>query len=63
MTILWTYLKPYRWRAGFSVFLVILSSLFELAGPTITAIGIDLFVKPLQGGEPIGVSNPPMEAA
>ncbi|HEX6084994.1 MAG TPA: ABC transporter ATP-binding protein [Thermoanaerobaculia bacterium] len=49
------YLKPYRWRAGFSVFLVILSSLFELAGPTITAIGIDLFVKP-QGAEAIGVS-------
>ena len=32
------YLRPYRWRAGFSVFLVILSSLFEIAGPAITAI-------------------------
>ncbi|HVS33037.1 MAG TPA: ABC transporter ATP-binding protein [Thermoanaerobaculia bacterium] len=42
------YLRPYRWRAGTSVFLVILSSLFELAGPAITAIAIDLYVKPAQ---------------
>ena len=27
------YLKPYKWRASFSVFLVIISSLFEIAGP------------------------------
>ena len=51
------YLRPYRWRAGFSVFLVILSSLFEIAGPAITAIAIDLFVKPLHGAEPLGVSK------
>jgi ATP-binding cassette subfamily B multidrug efflux pump len=49
------YLRPYRWRAGFSVFLVILSSMFEIAGPAITAIAIDLFVKPA-GAEPVGVS-------
>ena len=51
------YLRPYRWRAGFSVFLVILSSLFEIAGPAIIAISIDLFVKPLNGAEPLGVSR------
>ncbi len=51
------YLRPYRWRAGFSVFLVIVSSLFEIAGPAIIAIAIDLFVKPLNGAEPIGVSQ------
>jgi len=50
------YLKPYRFRAAFSVFLVILSSMLELAGPVITAIGIDLFVRPGGGAEPIGVS-------
>jgi ATP-binding cassette subfamily B protein len=50
------YLKPYRVRAAVSVLLVILSSVFELAGPAITAIGIDLFVKPNGGGAPIGVS-------
>jgi ATP-binding cassette, subfamily B, multidrug efflux pump len=51
------YLRPYRWRAGFSVFLVIISSLFEIAGPAITAIAIDLFVKPMEGAEQIGVSR------
>lgn len=51
------YLRPYRWRAGFSVLLVILSSLFEIAGPAITAIAIDLFVQPMHGAEPLGVSR------
>lgn len=50
------YLKPYRLRTGVSVFLVILSSLFEIAGPAITAIAIDIFVKPLEGAQTIGVS-------
>jgi ATP-binding cassette, subfamily B, multidrug efflux pump len=50
------YLRPYRWRAVFSVFLVILSSLFEIAGPAITATAIDLFVRP-GGAEPLGVSR------
>ena len=50
------YLKPYRWRAGFSVGLVILSSFLELAGPAITAVAIDLFVKPAQGISAGGVS-------
>ncbi|HYR27436.1 MAG TPA: ABC transporter ATP-binding protein, partial [Thermoanaerobaculia bacterium] len=50
------YLKPYRFRAAVSVFLVILSSLFELAGPAITAIAIDLYVKPVDGAPPLGVS-------
>ncbi|HEX8408241.1 MAG TPA: ABC transporter ATP-binding protein [Thermoanaerobaculia bacterium] len=51
-----TYLRPYRWRAGLSVFLVIISSMFEIAGPAITAIAIDLFVRP-SGSEPLGVSK------
>ncbi|HEX2121742.1 MAG TPA: ABC transporter ATP-binding protein [Thermoanaerobaculia bacterium] len=51
------YLKPYRLRAGVSVFLVILSSLFEIAGPAITAVAIDLFIKPLQGAKPLGISQ------
>ncbi|HUP61662.1 MAG TPA: ABC transporter ATP-binding protein [Thermoanaerobaculia bacterium] len=50
------YLRPYRLRAGLSVFLVIVSSLFEIAGPAITAIAIDLFIKPLRGAAPLGVS-------
>ncbi len=51
------YLRPYRLRAGFSVLLVIVSSLFEIAGPAITAVAIDLFVKPMGGAEPLGVSR------
>ncbi|HYH08415.1 MAG TPA: ABC transporter ATP-binding protein [Thermoanaerobaculia bacterium] len=51
------YLRPYRWRAGLSVLLVILSSAFELAGPVITAVAIDVFVKPVPGAEQLGVSR------
>jgi ATP-binding cassette subfamily B protein len=42
---LFSYLRPYRLRAGTSVALVIFSSLLELAGPAIIAIGVDLFVR------------------
>jgi ATP-binding cassette, subfamily B, multidrug efflux pump len=51
------YLRPYRLRAAFSVFLVIISSLFEIAGPAITAVAIDLYVKPLHGSNAVGVSE------
>lgn len=54
---LFAYLRPYRGRASLSVFLVILSSLFEIAGPAITGVAIDLFVKPLHGAEALGVSR------
>src|SRR5687767_13609803 len=54
---LFSYLRPYRGRASLSVFLVILSSLFEIAGPAITGVAIDLFVKPLHGAEALGVSR------
>jgi ATP-binding cassette, subfamily B, multidrug efflux pump len=50
------YLKPYRLRAAASVVLVIANSIFQLAGPAITAIAIDLYVKPVQGVRPVGVS-------
>jgi ATP-binding cassette subfamily B multidrug efflux pump len=53
---LFSYLRPYRWRAGFSVLLVILSSLLEITGPAIIAISIDLFVKPVAGARPSSVS-------
>src|SRR4051795_4526651 len=50
------YLKPYRARATFSVFLVILSSMMEIAGPAIVAVAIDLYVKPMQGSHASGIS-------
>src|SRR5713226_4704278 len=51
------YLKPYRARAATSVALVILSSLLEIAGPAIIAIGVDLYVKPLSGTNTVGISQ------
>src|SRR5437868_11642467 len=51
------YLRPYRVRATVSVVLVILSSVLEVAGPAIIAIAVDLYVKPVQGAQTIGVSR------
>ena len=51
-----TYLGPYRVRATVSVGLVILASALEIAGPAITAVAIDLFVRPFAGAQPVGVS-------
>ena len=51
------YLRPYRARAATSVFLVILSSALEILGPAIIAVAIDLFVRPLGGAHPIGISS------
>jgi ATP-binding cassette subfamily B multidrug efflux pump len=51
------YLRPYRLRASVSVGLVILSSLLQIAGPAIVAVAIDLYVKPSQGAQVIGVSR------
>jgi ATP-binding cassette subfamily B protein len=50
------YLRPYRVRAAVSVALVIFSSVLEVAGPAIIAIAIDLYVKPVQGAQTIGLS-------
>jgi len=51
------YLKPYRVRATASVGLVILSSLLEIAGPAIIAVGVDLYVTPLSGANTVGISQ------
>ncbi|HJT17727.1 MAG TPA: ABC transporter ATP-binding protein [Thermoanaerobaculia bacterium] len=51
------YLKPYRARAAGSVGLVIFSSLLEIAGPAIIAVGVDLYVKPLSGANTVGISK------
>src|SRR5688572_25694132 len=51
------YLYPYRWRASISVLLVIVSSILELAGPAIIAVGVDLFVFPTTQNPRVGVSR------
>ncbi len=51
------YLRPYKIRASFSVLLVIVSALMEIAGPAIIAIGVDLYVKPLSSANTVGISR------
>ncbi|MCU1349837.1 MAG: ABC-type multidrug transport system, ATPase and permease component [Acidobacteria bacterium] len=53
---LFHYLRPYRFRATLSVVLVILSSALEVMGPAIIGVAIDLYVRPLGGAAPVGVS-------
>jgi ATP-binding cassette subfamily B protein len=52
-----SYLRPYRGRASLSVALIILSSLFELAGPAIVGIAVDLFVVTPESLPEAGVSR------
>jgi len=51
------YLRPYRARATVSVFLVILSSALQIAGPAIIAVAIDLYVTPVGRQPKLGVSH------
>jgi len=41
------YVRPYRGMAASAVALIIFSSLLQLTGPLITAVGLDLFIRPL----------------
>ncbi|MGH9456444.1 MAG: ABC transporter ATP-binding protein [Thermoanaerobaculia bacterium] len=52
-----SYLRPYRGRATASVALIILSSLFELAGPALVGIAIDLYVVSPADAPVAGVSR------
>ena len=49
------YLRPYRIRMALAVFLIVVSSLLQLVGPLVTAIALDLYVKPLgeDGARPV----------
>ena len=40
------YVYPYRARAALAVFLTLLASMLQLVGPLVTAVVLDLFVKP-----------------
>ena len=41
-----TYVRPYLGRAGLAVLLTLIGSLLQLVGPLLTAVALDLFVKP-----------------
>lgn len=45
------YLSPYRWQVLASVLFIILISLLQLAGPYITALAVDGYLLPPEGGK------------
>ncbi|HXT21764.1 MAG TPA: ABC transporter ATP-binding protein [Thermoanaerobaculia bacterium] len=51
------YVRPYRGQMALAVGLIVLSAMLELVGPLATAVALDLFVRPLGGGAPSGVSR------
>src|SRR5437868_4335779 len=51
MRRLLSYVRPYGGMTFFSLVLILLSSLLQLVGPLVTAIAVDLFIRP-SGGAP-----------
>ena len=51
------YVRPYRGQMALAVALIVLSAVLELVGPLATAVALDLFVRPLGGGAPAGISR------
>jgi ATP-binding cassette subfamily B protein len=51
------YVRPYRGRMALAVALILVSACLELVGPLATAVALDLYVRPLAGSEPAGVSR------
>jgi ATP-binding cassette subfamily B protein len=45
------YVAPYKGRATLAVALIVVSSVLQLVGPLATAVALDLYVRPLVGGE------------
>jgi ATP-binding cassette subfamily B protein len=41
-----TYVRPHRWLTLSAVVLIVLSSLFQLVGPLMTSVALDLYVRP-----------------
>ncbi len=46
MRRLLAYLGPHRWRMVFAVALIMVSSLLQLVGPLVTALAVDLYIRP-----------------
>jgi ATP-binding cassette subfamily B protein len=55
------YVVPYRWMVVSAVLLILASSLLQLVGPLVTAVAIDLFVRPLAA--PVEARSGASEAA
>jgi ATP-binding cassette subfamily B multidrug efflux pump len=46
MRRLLSYVKPYRWMTAGALGLILLSSVLQLVGPLVTAVTLDLFIRP-----------------
>ncbi len=46
MRRLLSYIRPYGWMTGLSLILILVSSLLQLVGPLVTAVAVDLFIRP-----------------
>lgn len=51
------YVRPHRWLTLSAVLLILLSSLFQLVGPLVTSVALDLYIRPEAGAEPPAVSR------
>ena len=52
------YVRPHLGMATLAVFLIVLSALLQLVGPLATAVGIDLYIRPV--AESGGSARPPI---
>ena len=43
------YVRPYRWMTVLSLAFILISSLLQLVGPLVTAVAVDLFIRPGEG--------------
>ncbi len=48
------YVRPYRGTAAAAVALILLSSLLQLVGPLLTAVAVDLYIRPAAAGSTLG---------
>jgi ATP-binding cassette subfamily B protein len=45
------YVRPYGWMTALSLGMIFISSLLQLVGPLVTAVTVDLFIRPAAGRE------------
>jgi len=54
MRRLLSYVRPYRWTAAAAVGLILVSSLLQLVGPLLTAVAVDVYIRPAGPGSTLG---------
>ena len=51
------YVRPYRWMTAASVAMILVSSLLQLVGPLVTAVALDLFIRPEARGASVSPAS------